>query len=90
SLFTSFHLIKLYGTVACKGKDTEERPWRVSFAKEFPATMPALSKQQLKDLAIQAPTDRETVKMLSTAANSSERSRYYSKKEQLNIEITSH
>ncbi len=81
SLFTSFHLIKLYGTVACKGKDTEERPWRVSFAKEFPATMPALSKQQLKDLAIQAPTDRETVKMLSTAANSSERSRYYSKKE---------
>lgn len=81
SLHTSFHLIKLYGTVACKGKDTEERPWRLSFAKKFPETMPILTKQQLKDLASQAPTDRETVKMLSSSTNSSERSSYYSKKE---------
>ena len=43
-------IIKLYGTLACKGDNTEERPWRLSKILQAPDTLQVVTSEQLRAL----------------------------------------
>lgn len=48
-------LVKLYGTVACKGIDTKERPHRVARLLEVPDRVAVVTVKRMKQLAAEAP-----------------------------------
>jgi putative DNA primase/helicase len=51
-LFNPSRIIKLYGTLACKGDDTDERPHRLSRILEIPDQLQVVSHDLLEAIAI--------------------------------------
>jgi hypothetical protein len=51
---------KLYGTRACKGDSTADRPHRMSRILSAPDTLHVVSREQLEELASDAPADHES------------------------------
>lgn len=51
TLFNPSRIIKLYGTLACKGDNTEERPHRLSRILEAPDALQIVSREQLEAIA---------------------------------------
>ncbi len=51
SVFNAARIWKLYGTMACKGDHTEERPYRLSQILNCPEELKEVSVEQLKSLA---------------------------------------
>ncbi|RYI27945.1 hypothetical protein EVU96_15955 [Bacillus infantis] len=51
SVFNAARIWKLYGTMACKGDHTEERPHRLSQILTYPEELKEVSLEQLKALA---------------------------------------
>jgi len=54
TLFNPSRIIKLYGTLACKGDNTEERPHRLSRILEAPDALQIVSREQLEAIATPA------------------------------------
>ena len=67
SISTQFHLTKLYGTTACKGVSTKERPWFNSNIEELPIGSTPIPLDKLKELAKLAPTDKATKDILDSS-----------------------
>lgn len=61
SVSNSARIFKLYGTKACKGENTDERPHRYSSILEAPENLEIVTKKQLQELA----NEVETVKKSS-------------------------
>ena len=60
-----FHLTKVYGTVARKSEETEERPYRYSEILEYPAKVEALPIEILRKVAQLAPKGKKEIKKLN-------------------------
>src|SRR5215469_13169375 len=60
TLFNPSRIIKLYGTLACKGDNTDERPHRLSRILEVPDQLQEVSCEQLE--AIAGPVEQEQSK----------------------------
>lgn len=54
TMFNPSRIIKLYGTLACKGDNTDERPHRLSRILEVPDELQIVSREQLEAMAVQA------------------------------------
>jgi len=52
TLFNPSRIIKLYGTLACKGDNTDERPHRLSRILEIPEQLQEVSREQLEAMAV--------------------------------------
>lgn len=48
-------IIKCYGTMACKGVDTEDRPWRMARLTDVPERIEPCSRELLEKLAAMVP-----------------------------------
>jgi hypothetical protein len=57
-VFNASRITKLYGTIARKGEDTPERPWRKSAILEAPAPPEPVRRELLEVLAAEAPASR--------------------------------
>lgn len=55
STFNSARICKMYGTVACKGDDTEERPHRIAKIISCPEELVIVKKEQLQSIASMLP-----------------------------------
>jgi putative DNA primase/helicase len=55
-VYNASRIIKCYGTLACKGVNTDERPWRWSRLTLIPEKVEIASKELLEKLAALAPT----------------------------------
>lgn len=53
--FNPSRILKLYGTIACKGDNTTDRPHRRSNILEIPEEMVCVTKEQMLDLVNQLP-----------------------------------
>ena len=53
--FNPSRIWKLYGTLACKGDNTAERPWRRAKLLSVPVDLEMVSREQLEALAAMAP-----------------------------------
>jgi hypothetical protein len=51
TVFNSARIVKLYGTLSCKGDNTEERPHRMSKLLKVPHPLQRVSREQLEKLA---------------------------------------
>lgn len=58
-------IIKLYGTMACKGNNTQERPHRYSSIISYPAEKENVSAEKLTALAAFLPKDPKPKKMIA-------------------------
>lgn len=54
-VFNAGRILKCYGTMACKGADTEERPWRMARLLRIPEKVIACDKSLLEKLAAYNP-----------------------------------
>ncbi|WP_432354603.1 hypothetical protein [Sporosarcina sp. A2] len=68
-VFNAARIWKLYGTMACKGDHTDERPNRVSQILSYPKELKEVSKQQLQALASICPTISHEGKSSSKKSN---------------------
>lgn len=69
AVFNAARISKLYGTMACKGESTCDRPHRRSSLIEVPDKFDVVSEELLKELAAQAPVaQRHTVKKSTALA----------------------
>jgi hypothetical protein len=59
TVFNPARIWKLYGTLACKGDDTPDRPHRLSRLIEVPARERVVSIAQLEAIAVQLPEARQ-------------------------------
>jgi hypothetical protein len=66
-VFNASRISKLYGTYACKGDHTSERPHRLSRILELPGEMECLSLELLEELAKEAPAPTPRSGTTSTA-----------------------
>jgi hypothetical protein len=55
ALFNPSRIIKLYGTLACKGDDTPKRPHRLSHLLEIPEEVQLVSRELLEEIAAPSP-----------------------------------
>ena len=58
-VFNPSRIWKVYGTVARKGEDTEERPWRLARMRKAPEVLVPVSKQQQTGLQDYIPNSKE-------------------------------
>ncbi|MDK7666791.1 hypothetical protein [Cytobacillus oceanisediminis] len=72
SVFNVARIWKLYGTKACKGDHTEERPHRLSRILTCPEELKEVSVEQLKALAELCPTIQTKGKSSSKKSNTEE------------------
>ncbi|MCM3360935.1 hypothetical protein [Niallia sp. MER TA 168] len=72
SVFNAARIWKLYGTMACKGDHTEERPHRLSRILTCPEELKEVSLEQLKALAELCPTIQTKGKSSSKKSNTEE------------------
>ena len=72
SVFNAARIWKLYGTMACKGDHTEERPHRLSQILTCPEELKEVSVEQLKVLADLCPTMQTKGKSSSKKSNNEE------------------
>lgn len=63
TVYNPSRIIKLYGTLACKGDHTPERPHRMARLLAVPAQVQAVSREQLEALAVPAPDVRGRVQI---------------------------
>lgn len=68
-VFNAARIWKLYGTMACKGDHTEERPHRLSQILTYPEELKEVSVEQLQELAALCPTMPNKVKSTSRKSN---------------------
>lgn len=62
STYNAARICKVYGTVACKGDDTEERPHRIAKIVSCPEEIEIVNKGQLQSIASMLPLEeKETV-----------------------------
>ncbi|QJX63798.1 hypothetical protein HLK66_20565 [Niallia circulans] len=71
-VFNAARIWKLYGTMACKGDHTEERPHRLSQILDYPEELKEVSVEQLKALADLCPTVQNKGKSSSKKSNTEE------------------
>lgn len=71
-VFNAARIWKLYGTMACKGDHTEERPHRLSQILTYPEELKEVSVEQLKSLADLCPTVQTKGKSSSKKSNTEE------------------
>ncbi len=57
--FNASRICKLYGTIACKGEDTEERPHRFSKILSHPDEINIATKEQLASIASMLPVEEK-------------------------------
>lgn len=69
SVYTKLQLIKLYGTVACKGEHTENRPWRQSYLMKINDGSQVVAQELLEALAQKVPKDSKLLAKLSKKAS---------------------
>ncbi|MEQ2465133.1 hypothetical protein [Niallia hominis] len=69
SVFNAARIWKLYGTMACKGDHTDERPHRLSQILSCPEEPKEVSVEQLKELAALCPTMQTKGKSTSKKSN---------------------
>lgn len=69
SVFNAARIWKLYGTMACKGDHTEERPHRLSKILDKPKELKVVSKEQLQALASLCPNIQHKGKSNSNKSN---------------------
>jgi hypothetical protein len=69
STFNASRIWKLYGTMACKGDYTEQRPHRLSHILKCPKEMGKVSAEQLQALAAMYPVIPDKVKSTSKKSN---------------------
>ncbi|WP_110112525.1 hypothetical protein [Bacillus sp. CGMCC 1.16541] len=69
SVYNAARIWKLYGTMACKGDHTEERPHRLSKILTYPEELKEVSVEQLKTLADLCPTMQTKGKSSSKKSN---------------------
>ena len=81
SISTQFHLTKLYGTTACKGVNTSNRPWCLSNIVELPVSSTPIPMETLKELAKLAPTDKATKDILDGSNSKVKKSKDEAKSE---------
>jgi hypothetical protein len=55
SVFNPARIVKLYGTLSCKGDNTEERPHRMSKLLTVPNPLQQVSREQLQELVKELP-----------------------------------
>jgi hypothetical protein len=60
--FNAARVVKLYGTRACKGDDTEDRPHRISNLLKYPQMLECVRLEQLQTMADQLPRIEEPKK----------------------------
>jgi len=72
SVFNASRIWKLYGTMACKGDHTAERPHRLSQILTYPEELKEVSVEQLKSLADLCPTVQTKGKSSSKKSNTEE------------------
>ncbi|MGE7664279.1 hypothetical protein ACQKMN_01035 [Ureibacillus composti] len=72
SVFNAARIWKLYGTKACKGDHTEERPHRLSKILRCPKELKEVSVEQLKTLSALCPTIQTKGKSPSKKSNTEE------------------
>lgn len=71
-VFNAARIWKLYGTMACKGDHTDERPHRLSKILTYPEELKEVSVEQLKALADLCPTMQTKGKSSSKKSNTEE------------------
>ena len=71
-VFNAARIWKLYGTMACKGDHTDERPHRLSQILSCPEELKEVSAEQLKSLAAICPTMQIKGKSASKKSNTEE------------------
>ncbi|SHI41382.1 bifunctional DNA primase/polymerase [Parasporobacterium paucivorans] len=59
--YNASRICKLYGTIACKGKDTEERPHRMARILDCPEAIETIMKDQLQAIASLYPVEEKSV-----------------------------
>ncbi len=57
--YNASRICKVYGTVACKGDNTEERPHRMSGIISYPKEIQIVTKEQLKNIASMLPVEEK-------------------------------
>lgn len=55
ALFNPSRIIKLYGTLACKGDDTPKRPHRLSRLLDIPEEIQIVPRELLEEIAVSSP-----------------------------------
>jgi hypothetical protein len=55
SVFNPARIVKLYGTLSCKGDNTEDRPHRMSKLLTVPNSLQQVSREQLQELVKELP-----------------------------------
>ncbi len=68
TMFNPSRIIKLYGTLACKGDNTAERPHRLSRILEVPEQLQVVSREQLEAIAVPV-EEKAPVSHTSTLSN---------------------
>jgi hypothetical protein len=69
STFNAAQISKAYGTLACKGDNTAERPHRIAQLLDVPTEWTAVSREQLEQLASEAaPVDSRAERPASASA----------------------
>lgn len=59
STFNASRICKVYGTVACKGDDTEERPHRMAKIISCPEEIEIVKEEQLRNIASMSPLEEK-------------------------------
>lgn len=70
SVFNAARIWKLYGTKACKGENTDERPHRYSSIIEAPENLDIVTVEQLKELAKEVESIKEKLSQKPKGKNS--------------------
>lgn len=60
SVYNAARICKLYGTVACKGDNTKERPHRMAKILEYPKKFEVINEKQLRNLVSMFPDNKES------------------------------
>jgi hypothetical protein len=79
TMFNPSRIIKLYGTLACKGDNTSERPHRLSRILEVPEEIQIVSRDLLEAMAI--PAEEKTPVSINTKQTNSYKSSHYEKED---------
>lgn len=61
STFNASRICKVYGTVACKGDDTDERPHRMAKIISCPDEVQIIKKEQLQSIASMLPIEEKKI-----------------------------
>lgn len=72
AVFNPARITKLYGTLACKGDNTKERPHRMSWLRPLPAEIKPISKEMLEKVAETLPTSTQSKTVVNFSYNNAQ------------------